>query len=80
MNTFGLMGYHHYFANHAWVGWIIVVTLLLLAFEIWMLVDVITSKKVKTNQKIWWVVGMFLIHPFVAIIYYFVSRFGSSKR
>jgi len=62
-----------------WLGLIIVVILLVLAFELWMLVDCITNKKVPTAHKVWWVVGMFLIHLLVAVVYFFVSRFHYNK-
>lgn len=55
-----------------WLGIIIFILLLILVFEIWMLVDVITNKNVPTMHKVWWVIGMFLVHPIVAIVYFFV--------
>jgi len=52
------------------------VMLLVLAFEVWMLVDVLEFRKVPTKSRVAWVVGMFLIHPFVAIAYILVrSRY-----
>lgn len=55
------------------------VALAVLAFEIWMLVDVINNKKIHTDQKVWWVIGMFLLHPFVSAAYFIVTRLGSKK-
>jgi hypothetical protein len=55
--------------------------LLILAFEVWMLVDVLEFRKVPTNSRVAWVVGMFLIHPFVALAYLLVrSRYKIVKR
>jgi uncharacterized membrane protein (DUF485 family) len=51
-----------------------VLLLLILAFEIWMFVDVIRNHNIPTNTKILWAVGMLLLHPFVAIVYFFVAR------
>lgn len=52
---------------------IIVLLLLILAFEIWMFVSAITNKFITGNAKALWIVGMVLIHPIVAIIYYFTD-------
>jgi hypothetical protein len=50
--------------------------LLILAFEVWMLVDVLAYRKVPTKSRVAWVIGMFLIHPFVALAYILVrSRY-----
>ena len=48
--------------------------LLILAFEVWMLIDCIKNKHVPANHKLWWIIGMFLIHPFVAIAYLFARH------
>jgi Phospholipase_D-nuclease N-terminal len=66
-------------------GWpvlvpIILLGLLVFAFEVWMLVDVIQNKNVPSNHKVWWIIGMFLVHPIVAIVYYFVSRSDYYKK
>lgn len=53
--------------------------LVILAFEIAMFVDVIQNEHISSNQKILWVVGMILVHPFVAIVYYFTARKSGSK-
>ena len=48
--------------------------LAVLAFEIWMFVDLIQNTRLTTESKVLWAVGMFLFHPFIAIIYFFVAR------
>ncbi len=53
---------------------IIILLLIILAFEIWMFVDVIINKNISDRNKIWWVIGMLLVHPFVAIAYYLTDR------
>jgi hypothetical protein len=41
-----------------------------------MLVDVLAYRKVPTKSRVAWVIGMFLIHPFVALAYILVrSRY-----
>ncbi|HET9098337.1 MAG TPA: hypothetical protein VFN51_01850 [Candidatus Saccharimonadales bacterium] len=52
------------------------IVLLIAVFEIWMLVDVITNKLITSERKVLWIIGMLLIHPFVAIIYYFTDHKG----
>jgi len=55
-------------------GLIFVVGLLvILAFEIAMFINVITHKNISQTSKVLWVVGMLILHPFVAIIYYFTD-------
>jgi uncharacterized membrane protein (DUF485 family) len=51
-----------------------VLILMVLAFEIWMLVDLIKNDKITIETKVLWVVGMLLVHPIVAIVYFFVAR------
>lgn len=48
---------------------VIILLALILLFEIWMLVHVVQNEGIPNNTKVLWVVGMFLIHPFVAIGY-----------
>jgi hypothetical protein len=72
-------------ANHRFseqgLAVLILAMLLILAFEVWMLVDVLEFRKVPTNSRVAWVVGMFLIHPFVAMAYLLVrSRYKVVKR
>ena len=80
MINFGLTGYHHYFIDRGWTTTIILLTILFLAFEIWMLVDVFNNRKVPKYHKLWWIVGMFIIHPFVALAYFFVTRFTDTYK
>jgi hypothetical protein len=47
---------------------------LILAFEIWMFVDAIRNPRLTDVQRLLWCAGMLLIHPFVAIFYYFLKR------
>ena len=61
----------HHFSAPA-LALVILGLLLILAFELWMLVDALAYRKMPTMSRIWWVLGMFLIHPFVAIVYFFV--------
>ncbi|HEX3568820.1 MAG TPA: hypothetical protein VHT70_04055 [Candidatus Saccharimonadales bacterium] len=53
---------------------VVIVALLFFAFEIWMIVDTATNKKLSDKAKAWWIVGMLLVHPFVAIIYFFTDH------
>lgn len=53
--------------------------LVILAFELWMLISAIQNKFITQNAKILWVVGMFILHPFVAIGYYFTDYQKKSK-
>jgi hypothetical protein len=55
-------------------SFLIIIALAILAFEVWMLVDVIQNRKISDQSKILWIIGMLLIHPFVAMIYYFTDR------
>lgn len=61
-------------------SYIVFILIIILAFEIWMLVDVIRNKHVPTEHKVWWIIGMCLIHPIVAIVYLFVSRLHYNKQ
>jgi hypothetical protein len=56
---------------------LILLALLVLVFEIVMFIDVLQNKKLSSNDRWLWVIGMLLFHPFVAIVYYFMTR--SSK-
>jgi hypothetical protein len=70
---------HHHFSGQG-IALLIVAMLLVLAFEVWMLIDVLEFRKVPTNSRVAWVVGMFLIHPFVAMAYILVrSRYKQTK-
>jgi hypothetical protein len=59
---------------------IVVGLLIVLAFEVWMLIDVLAYRKVPVKSRVGWVVGMFLIHPFVALVYLLMrSRYRKVK-
>lgn len=57
-----------------WLSTVIIVALVLFVFEIWMIVDAALNKKIRDKTKAWWIVGMMLIHPFVAIVYFFTDH------
>jgi len=48
--------------------------LIILIFEITMVVDAWRNPKLNANQRALWIVGMFFIHPFVAIFYFFSAH------
>jgi hypothetical protein len=43
-------------------------------FEIVMFIDVIRNPRLSDERKLLWAIGMLLVHPFIAIIYYFTDR------
>jgi len=47
--------------------------LAVLAFEILMIVNAVQNDSLSGTARIWWVVGMLLVHPFVAIASYFTD-------
>jgi hypothetical protein len=47
--------------------------ILILIFEIAMIISAVINKNITDTTKILWVIGMLLIHPFVAIVYYFTD-------
>lgn len=62
---------------HAALGlgfFILFVILLVLVFEIWMFVDVVTNDRIPSDRKVLWALGMLIIHPFVAIAYFFTDH------
>jgi hypothetical protein len=65
---------HHLVHPFVWVPLIVLVALLLVAFEIWMLVDAALNKKISDQAKTWWIIGMILVHPIVAIVYFFTDH------
>jgi hypothetical protein len=68
LSIFGLLGFG------TGLGLIfIIVILAIFAFEVWMFINVILNKRITDKAKILWVIGMLLIHPFVAIAYYFTD-------
>jgi hypothetical protein len=52
----------------------VVVFALILAFEIWMFIDAVRNPRLTDLERLLWCLGMLLIHPFVAIFYYFMAR------
>jgi hypothetical protein len=61
------------------IGVMIVVWILAIAatiFWIWMLIDVLTSRR-ETNEKILWFLVVFFLHFLGAIIYFAVARRGT---
>lgn len=65
---------HHTFHPGAWLPIIVVVAVLIIVFEIWMIVDAALNKKITDKAKAWWIIGMAVVHPFVAIAYFFTDR------
>lgn len=65
---------HHSLYLGAWLWAILVAAILILVFEVWMIVDAATNRRISDRAKAWWIVGMLLIHPFVGIIYFFTDR------
>ena len=57
-----------------WLPIFTIVILLILVFEVWMIVDAAINNKLTDKAKAWWIVGMFIIHPFVAIAYFFTDH------
>lgn len=53
---------------------LLLIVLLILAFEVWMIVDAALNRKISDTAKAWWIVGMILVHPFVAIVYFFTDH------
>jgi hypothetical protein len=48
----------------------IIVGIAFVVFEILMLIHAITNNRIDNTTKVFWVIGILLIHPFVAIGYY----------
>lgn len=65
---------HHMLHLGAWLPLIILVALLIAVFEVWMIVDAALNKKISDKAKTWWIIGMVVIHPFVAIAYFFTDH------
>lgn len=68
--------YRHTFALHPgpWLAVIVLLAVLIVVFEVWMIIDVALNKHLSDKAKTWWIIGMVLIHPFVALVYYFTDR------
>ena len=52
----------------------LVIVALILVFEIMMIISAIKNRAISDEARILWVIGMLLIHPIVAIIYYFTDH------
>ena len=65
---------HHTLHLGAWLPIIIIIAILIFAFEIWMIVDAAINKGITDKAKAWWIIGMLIIHPFVAIVYFFTDH------
>jgi len=50
-----------------------IVLLAIFIFEIAMFISVIRNKHISDTAKVLWAVGMIILHPFVAIAYYFTD-------
>lgn len=53
---------------------LILIALAVLAFEIYMFVDAIRNPRISNDRRILWLLGMLLLHPFVAIAYYYTDH------
>lgn len=51
---------------------LLLLVLLVLAFEVWMIINAIQNRELSDTAKLLWLLGMVFIHPFVAIAYYFM--------
>jgi hypothetical protein len=68
------MDSHHPLHLGIWLPIILIIAILFFAFEIWMIVDAAINKEITDRAKAWWIIGMFIIHPFVAIAYFFTDH------
>ena len=53
---------------------LILTLVLVLAFEIWIFIDALRNPKLDNTTRLLWMIGMLLIHPIVAIVYFFTVR------
>lgn len=51
---------------------ILILSTLILILDVWMIISAATNNKLTTNQKLLWILGMLLLHPIIAIFYYFM--------
>jgi len=68
MHSVGFLGLGSFFGL---IIFAIVVAILI--FEIAMIISAIQNKHISQTARVWWVIGMFLVHPIVAVIYYFTD-------
>jgi hypothetical protein len=52
---------------------LVLAALIISVFEIVMFINAILNKFINGGRKALWIIGMLLIHPFVAIAYYFTD-------
>jgi hypothetical protein len=52
----------------------LIIVALILIFEIMMIISAIKNRAISDEARILWIIGMLLIHPFVAIFYYFTDH------
>lgn len=53
---------------------LILLAAVVLAFEVWMFVSALQNPRLNDSQRLIWCIGMVLVHPFVAIAYYFMEH------
>jgi uncharacterized membrane protein YoaK (UPF0700 family) len=58
---------------------VIVAVLAVLAFELVMFIHALLNKYISDKRKLLWLIGMILLHPFVAIAYLFTDYRTSDK-
>jgi phosphatidylglycerophosphatase A len=51
----------------------------ILAFEVWMFLDAWKNKSINEDRRLIWLIGMLLLHPFVALLYYFTDYKNDRK-
>lgn len=56
-----------------WLPAVVFGIALLFAFKVWMIIDAGLNKELDDRTKTLWLLGMLLIHPFVAIAYFFAE-------
>jgi predicted membrane protein len=62
--------------NFAFIGFgvpgflIVIIIAIIVIFEIAMFINVIRNNNITSNTRLLWIIGMLIIHPFVAIAYY----------
>lgn len=56
-----------------------IIAIAVLVFEVFMFIDAIKNPRLSDTEKILWCAGMILIHPIIAIVYYFVARSALNK-
>jgi len=61
------------YAQYLGIFLLLVLLAVILYFEIAMLLDAIKNKNISDSARTYWIIAMFLIHPFVAIYYYFTE-------